>query len=312
MDRIGRLSVSEVTTLHSSFDVDVASYSAAGLGGIGVWESKLAGRDLGEVADALGAARLRVTNLVPNGNSVFPNALDPDPADPRERTDALCARLPALAALHPETIVVVTGNVPGRDTAELRRRCVTELRRVAERAGELGLTVALEPMHPSAADDFSFVASLGAASELVADIARPGVGILFDMWHAGQGSDAVNQLRAVLDLVVGVHVADAHQPTRSWADRKFPGEGTLPVKQFVAALEAGGFGGSYDVEIFSDDGTFGRRFPDSLWELADEECLVRATALMRQLLNETYSATARPSKDARHREDPLEQGRRHV
>jgi len=312
MDRVSRLSVSEVTTLHSSFDSDVASYSAAGLGGMGVWESKLAGRDLHEVADVLNAAGLGVTNLVPNGNSVFANALDPDPADPGERTDALCAKLPALAVLHPETVVVVTGNVFGRDPAELRRTCVTKLRRVADTAGDLGLTIALEPMHPSAADDFSFVASLHAAADLVADIGRPGVGILFDMWHAAQGTDAGEQLRAALELIVGVHVADAHQPTRSWADRKFPGEGTLPVEQFVAVLEAGGFDGSYDVEIFSDDGTFGCRFPDSLWELPDGECLARATALMRKLLNETYSIPATPPKGDRSREDPLEQGRRHV
>jgi len=36
MDRVSRLSVSEVTTLHSSFDSDVASYSAAGWGGWGL------------------------------------------------------------------------------------------------------------------------------------------------------------------------------------------------------------------------------------------------------------------------------------
>jgi len=284
MDRIGRLSVSEVTTLHSSFDSDVATYAAAGLGGIGVWESKLQGRDTHEVADVLDAAGLRVTNLVPNGNSVFPNALDPEPEDPGERTDAFLAKLPALGVLNPETVVVVTGNVPGRDPAELRRRCVTELRRVADRAGELGLTVALEPMHPCAGDDFSFVTSLGTAADLVADIGRRCVGILFDMWHAGQGPDALDELSAAVELIVGVHVADVVAPARSWADRRFPGEGELPIEGFVGVLEGAGFHGSYDVEIFSDDGTFGRRFPDSLWELGDEECLARATALLRELL----------------------------
>ncbi|MGD0983328.1 MAG: sugar phosphate isomerase/epimerase [Acidimicrobiales bacterium] len=284
MDRIDRLSVSEVTTLHSPFDSDVATYAAAGLGGIGVWESKLRGRDTHEVADVLDAAGLRVTNLVPNGNSVFPNALDPEPSDPGERTDAFLAKLPALAVLRPETVVVVTGNLPGRDPAELRRRCVTELRRVADRAGELGLTVALEPMHPCAGDDFSFVTSLATAADLVADIGHRCVGILFDMWHAGQGPDAVDELSAAVELIVGVHVADVVAPARSWADRKFPGEGELPIERFVGVLEGGGFHGSYDVEIFSDDGTFGRRFPDSLWELADEECVARATALLRELL----------------------------
>src|ERR1035438_4920682 len=148
MDRTDRLSVSEVTTLHSDFETDLANYAAAGLGGIGIWESKLAGRDLNEVAAQLSAAGLSVTNLVPEGNSVFPNALNLQPSDPAERTDALISKLPALGLLNPDTVVVVTGNVPGCDSAEMHKRCVVELRRVADRAGELGLSVALEPMHP--------------------------------------------------------------------------------------------------------------------------------------------------------------------
>ncbi len=287
MDNIDRLSVSEVTTLHASFESDVATYRAAGIGGIGVWESKLAGRDPNEAAEVIRAAGLRVTNLVPTGNSIFANALDPVPVDPGERTDALCAKLPVLAVLQPETVVVVTGNVPRHDPAELRRRCVTELRRVADRAAELGLTVALEPMHPSAGDDFSFVTSLAAAADLVADIGHPAVGILFDMWHAGQGPDAVGELTAVLELVAAVHVADVVAPARSWADRKFPGEGTLPIGEFMRVLDGGGFGGSYDVEIFSDDGTFGQHFPDSLWELPYDECVKRASSLVRRLLANT-------------------------
>jgi len=286
MERVDRLSISEVTTLHSSFESDVATYSAAGLGGIGVWESKIAGRDPNEVADVISAAGLRVSNLVPDGNSVFPNALYPQPADPGERADALCAKLPAFAVLHPESIVIVTGNVPGRDSAELRRRCVSELRRVAEQAGELGLTVGFEPMHPSCEEDFSFITSLRAAADMVADIDHPAVGILFDTWHAGQGPDAVDELKAVLELIVAVHIADVVAPARSWVDRKFPGEGVLPIEEFVRVLDGGGFQGSYDVELFSDDGAFGNHCPDSLWELPAEECVARATALLRKLLTD--------------------------
>ena len=290
-----RLSVSEVTTLHSSFDSDLASYRAAGLSGIGVWESKLEGREPREVAERLEEAGLEVTNLVPSGNSVFPNALDREPMNPRERTDALIAKLPALGLLKPETIVVVTGNVEGVEPSELRWRCVLELRRVAQRAGELGLRVALEPMHPSAADDFSFVDSLAAAADLIDDVGQPALGILFDMWHVGQGPDAASQLRGFSDLVAGVHVADALAPTRGWADRCFPGEGSLPIEDFLDVLEAAEFPGSYDVEIFSDDGTFGNHFPDSLWELPDDVCLARATELLKRRLNKICPTTATPS-----------------
>ena len=82
------------------------------------------------------------------------------------------------------------------------------------------------------------------------------------------------------------------------------GRARLPIEQFVDVLEAGGFHGSYDVEIFSDDGTFGRRFPDSLWELPEEECVARATALMRRLLNEMYCNYGDASEGGRQQEDP--------
>ena len=39
-----RLSVSQITTLHSSFAEDLRDYVAAGLAGIGVWEMKLGER----------------------------------------------------------------------------------------------------------------------------------------------------------------------------------------------------------------------------------------------------------------------------
>ena len=72
---------------------------------------------------------------------------------------------------------------------------------------------------------------------------------------------------------MAVHIADVVAPARSWVDRKFPGEGELPIETFVRALNAGGFQGSYDVELFSDDGAFGNHFPDSLWELPEDECV---------------------------------------
>ena len=91
-----------------------------------------------------------------------------------------------------------------------------------------------------------------------------------------------------------------------------PGRATLPIEEFVGVLEAGGFRGSYDVEIFSDDGTFGRRFPDSLWELPDEDCVARATALLRKLLSGMCSVTGTPPEGAHRTEDLREEGRHHV
>ena len=281
---LSRASISEITTLRSSFERDVEMYAQAGIGGIGVWEMKLGDRSALDAAATVRAAGLRVTNLIPEGNSVYPTALSRAPVDPHERVSALLDRLEELAVLEPDALVLVTGVDDAKPRGDVRRECVSGLRRLAKRAASLGMRVVIEPMHESAALDYSFVTDLASATRLIDDVGETNASILYDTWHMGQGSESVNDVEQYVSRIGAVHLADVHEPTRSWADRAFPGEGSLPLRDIVAALEAGGYGGSYDVEVFSDDGTFGHRFPDSLWLLPEEECVARATAFVRQIL----------------------------
>ena len=82
----------------------------------------------------------------------------------------------------------------------------------------------------------------------------------------------------------GVHVADHRDPTRGWADRALPGDGDAPVADALAALEDAGWDGFYDLEIFSDDGTFGAAYPDSYWALPVDEAARRGVAAVRDAL----------------------------
>lgn len=59
-------------------------------------------------------------------------------------------------------------------------------------------------------------------------------------------------------------------------DRKLPGDGDLPLPRIVRGLRQSWFDGWYELEIFSDDGTFGSDYPDSLWKLPPRELLDRA------------------------------------
>ena len=110
------------------------------------------------------------------------------------------------------------------------------------------------------------------APELIGDA---DVGILFDTWHVPEVSH--------VDRIAGVHIADRREPTRSAFDRVLPGDGVLDLRTVVHALEAGGFDGWYDVEIFSDNGTFGDAFPDSLWDVETGELARRAVESMARL-----------------------------
>ena len=77
--------------------------------------------------------------------------------------------------------------------------------------------------------------------------------------------DLDDDIEREIGRFVGVHVCDWREPTRGWADRVLPGDGVADVPRILRALDAAGWDGLYDIEIFSDDGTFGAEYPDSFW-----------------------------------------------
>ena len=55
----------------------------------------------------------------------------------------------------------------------------------------------------------------------------------------------------------------------------------MNVAALIDRLEADGFRGFYDVEIFSDDGRFDEALEGSLWQLEPAEIVRRATNIFR-------------------------------
>src|SRR5580765_8290026 len=254
-----RVSICEFTTLTATFEEDLAAYRSAGVEGIGVCEFKLGERSAGRLRES----GLRATHCIPAVPSILPLPLMEGPGDPQERIEALCASVRRLAELDPVCVVFLTGPGEARDIVR------EGIRAVAAAGQEAGVRVAREPVHSSQAEVFSFVQSIPDALELIGS--EP-VGIMLDLWHI---SDPAS-FAAHVDRIIGVHVSDRRGPTRSHFDRVLPGDGVLDLASAFRALEASGYDGWYDVEIFSDNGVFGDAFPDSLWEVDATELARRA------------------------------------
>ena len=243
-----RLSICEFTTLGASFDEDLAAYRAAGVEGIGVCEIKL-----GEgPAGLLRESGLAATHCVPAVPSILPLPLMEGPDEPEARIEALCGSVRRLAELDPVCVLFMTGPAGARDDARETR--AEGNRAVAAAAAAAGVRVALEPVHPSQAAVFSFVHTIPDALDLIADAE---VDVLLDTWHVSDPGE----IRAHAGRIAGVHVADRREPTRSDFDRGLPGDGVLDLGAVFRALEAGGYDGWYDVEIFSDNGSLRGRVP---------------------------------------------------
>jgi len=258
-----RIGICEFTTLSATFAEDLAAYRAAGVGGIGVCEIKL-----GEGAAALlRESGLHATHCVPAVPSILPLPPMEGPDEPEARVEALCASVARLAELEPECVLFLTGPAGGRDDeVEIVREGI---RTIGAAGAAAGVRVALEPIHPTQADVFSHVHTIPAALEL---IGGEDVGILLDTWHVPDPAG----IAPYVDRIVGVHVADRREPTRSHFDRVLPGEGVLELGAVLRVLEQGGYDGWYDVEIFSDNGAFGETFGDSLWDVEPVELARRA------------------------------------
>lgn len=255
-------SVSASSTWHSTFVEDLGNYRAAGVDGIGLWEFKLTGPD-GASVTALHTSGLRPTICwprVPGPLTVDP--LFPGPRRAQDRTAMLCASIRRLAVFEPLAVACLAeGDLGGRTVAEARAVVVSSLREAAVVAGEVGVRLALEVIRPGPGANLS--TTITDALGLIDDIGVDTIDILIDTWHFWDSPVAPEEIARHGGRVIAVQVNDFPVESRGWYDRALPGSGVMPLPAILAALEASGFGGPYELELFSDDGPLGTRDPRS-------------------------------------------------
>jgi len=280
-------SISQITTLGAAFEADLRAYAAAGVDGIGIWEIKLPEGGDDQAHEQLEASGLGRAAAVPAVPSILPLPLMQGPADPRERIDAICASVYRLARFEPSSVVCLTGPGDDRDTV------VEGLRTIGDEAARAGMRIGLEPINRLGGENWTSISSLQEAAELLDDADRPALGIQFDSWHVWNTPELVDEIERHAHRFVGVHIADWRDPTRGWADRVLPGDGVADLPALLGTLERAGWNGFYDLEIFSDNGTFGNAWPGSLWDVPEEELARRG----KEAFERAWSARNRTPLD---------------
>ena len=274
-----RVSISQISTFNASFADDLAAYADAGLDGIGIWELKLGDGPDDAALEAFRASGLEGASAVPLVPSLLPLPLLGGPEDPAERLDALLRSLHRLAPFQPAGIVCLTGSGLGRDRDEARRIVVEGLRRLGAEAEALGLRIAVEPYQRDSGAEWTIVTTIGEALDLIHEAGDSrALQLQFDVWHLWNTESLFDDIARHVRRFAGVHVCDVREPTRGWADREAPGDGGASVPRILRALDEAGYDGLYDIEIFSDDGTFGAPYDDSFWRLAPDAAAARLRA----------------------------------
>lgn len=256
-DLAGRLSINQLMLDGSTFEEDLETCRRVGATGIGIVEEKLgAGRD-DELADLVSEAGLQATLCTSATPSILPVPLFGGPTDPQARIDGLVASIKRFELFRPSQFITLTGIDDARDADERRRILVEGYKRAGEAASDVGALVGIEPIRSDLASGASVVSSLAETAELVAAIAMPNVGIVFDVFHHWDSETVLEDIATYASLFTIVQLGDAPRGGGSGMDRVIPGEGVIPFEQIFGALEAAGYAGWYDVEMLSDPSSAG-------------------------------------------------------
>jgi 4-hydroxyphenylpyruvate dioxygenase len=132
-------------------------------------------------------------------------------------------------------------------------RIAADLHELGDRAAKRGLRVAFEALAWG-----KHINDYRDAWEAVRRANHPSVGLVLDTFHILARKTEMNAIRSIpRDRIFLVQMADApllQMDYLSWSRhfRNFPGQGELPILDFMEALAATGYDGPLSLEIFND------------------------------------------------------------
>ena len=243
-----RLSMNEVTTFRWTFEEDVQRYLEAGYDAIGVWRQKIA--DFGEEdgVDLLAESGLRVTNLHWAGGFTG--------SDGRSLDDAIDDAAHAIrlaGAMDAGCLVVYAGgrnNHTFRHAQRLLRSAIDRLLGLAEAAD---VTLAIEPMHPACAADWTFLTDLESTITFVESFQSENLKVVFDAYHFGHDRSVVANLSEIVPFTALVQLGDRRKAHNIDHDRCQLGCGIVPLPEIICQLLDAGYRGDFDVELIGQD-----------------------------------------------------------
>jgi sugar phosphate isomerase/epimerase len=255
------LSMNEVTTYRWSLEEDLRRYAAAGYEGIGVWRQKIS--DFGEeqAVDLVAESGLRVTNLGWAGGFTGSDGRTVD-----ESVQDAAHALRLAGALGAGSLVVYPGGRNNHILSHAERLLRSAIEQLLDFAADVEVVLAIEPMHPACAGEWTFLTELEATVAFIERFNSPFLKLVFDAYHFGHDRAVLANLPELVPYIGIVHLGDRVEAHSLDQDRRPLGEGNLRLAELVRGLLEAGYVGDFDVELI------GRRI-----EPGDYQTLLRSS-----------------------------------
>lgn len=240
-----RFSFNQATAKYWPMEELVAGCVEAGVPGVGLWREEVAEYGLDRTAALVRGAGLAVTSLCRGGFFQIDGWYDEN----RRAIDE-------AAVLGAPTLVLVCGGLPtgSRDLDAARAHLGDAIGALVPHALAAGVRLAIEALHPMFCSDRCVVASLGQALDLAAPHPVDAVGVVVDTYHLWWDDQVWAQIdRAGSQRRIACfQVADWVTPLPEGVllGRALPGEGCVELRRFREAVDAAGYAGPVEVEVF--------------------------------------------------------------
>jgi sugar phosphate isomerase/epimerase len=246
-----RLSLNTATVKHLNLRECVELCQRQGIGGIGLWRDQV--QEIG--AEAAGAivreAGLHVSSLCRGGFFTV------DPADRGAMLEDNRAAIEEAATVGADVLVLVSGGLaPGNKSLpharDLIADAIAELTPVAAAAG---VRIAIEALHPMFCADRCSVSSLGQALELARHFPADTVGVVVDAYHVWWDAGLLDTIAQAGERIFSYQVCDwiLPLPADMLLGRGHVGDGYIEFGPMTEAVEAAGYDGMIEVEIFNEE-----------------------------------------------------------
>ncbi|MGX1490401.1 sugar phosphate isomerase/epimerase [Streptomyces tendae] len=250
---LARFSLNQMTVRQLPLPDLVAACADLGVPAVGLWREPVQAYGVEAAAKLVRDAGLAVTTLCRGG---FLTA-----TDPVERARALDDNRRAVdeaATLGTEVLVLVSGGLPAgsRDLRGARERIADALAELGPYAEEHGVRLAVEPLHPMFAADRCVVSTLAQALDLAERFPARQVGVAVDTYHVWWDDDAPAQIAraGAGGRIHTFQLADWVTPLPAGVlnGRGQLGDGAIDLREWRARVEAAGYTGPIEVELFND------------------------------------------------------------